>query len=416
MFMLGFRCLLSDKSMIAKTWFLTVCFVLTTLFYQCSPKKETEVKSANENSSREATIHKLSIHYALPNDAKVPADNPQTPEKIELGRLLFYDPVLSGNKDVACATCHHPSNGYAEYRDLSIGVNGRGFGSSREFNKPNDIPFVKRNAQTILNSAFNGMDIYNDYDPENAPMFWDVRSKSLESQSLEPLLAMEEMRGKRFTKEEILAEVTTRLKNIPEYVSLFEEAFINEQEPINTENLAKAMAAFERTLITNNSRFDQYLKGDSEAISLSEKEGFKVFNEAGCGNCHNGAMFSDFKPHVLGVPTNPKLSTFDKGIGEEYGFRTASLRNLRFTAPYMHNGQFNTLKEVLEFYEDIAGGKEKHPEVKKDQYDPLINDLRLSVKDMGPILSFLNSLNDEDFDKKVPHRVPSGLPVGGSLK
>ncbi|MBL0113937.1 MAG: cytochrome-c peroxidase [Saprospiraceae bacterium] len=357
----------------------------------------------------------LSVFIALPQNVKSPSDNAQSPEKVQLGKLLFYDPILSGEKDVACATCHHPSNGYAEYRDLSIGSNGRGLGSKRVFNKPNKIPLVKRNAPTILNVAFNGINTTNQYTPESAPMFWDLRINSLESQALLPILTYEEMRGTHFSEDQILSEIIKRLKNIPKYVSLFKAAYGGSGD-INAENIAKSIAAFERTLITPNTRFDRFLRGDADAISLAEKEGFRLFKKVGCGNCHNGPMFSDYQPHILGVPKNPELLEMDKGIKDTYAFRTASLRNLRFTAPYMHNGSFNSLKEVLEFYEDMADGKSRLEEVTKQQFDPLISELKLSVKEMEPIISFLNSLNDADYDKSIPTSVPSGLNIAGNIK
>src|SRR5262245_16487056 len=124
---------------------------------------------------------------ALPQSVDAPPDNPLTKEKIALGKLLFWDPILSGNKDVACATCHHPSKAYAEDRDLSIGVNGAGFGRNRKFQAPNAIPFVKRNSPTMVNVGFNGINQAGAYSPANAPMFWDMRVKSLERQALEPI-------------------------------------------------------------------------------------------------------------------------------------------------------------------------------------------------------------------------------------
>ena len=352
---------------------------------------------------------------ALPETVKSPKDNPPSEEKVVLGRLLFFDPILSGNKDVACATCHHPSSGYSEFRDLSIGPNARGFGGKRKFNAQNDIPFVKRNSQTVINTAFNGIDTRDRYDPESAPMFWDERSKSLEKQALEPIKAFEEMRGHGFEETEILDEVVQRLRKIPEYQKLFSKAFDGENA-ISVENLSKAIATFERTLVTNNSRFDQYMRGDEDAILLSEKDGFELFKSVGCVNCHNGPMFSDYKIHILGVPDNNKLLEIDKGVKDSFAFRTPSLRNLRFTAPYMHNGSLKNLRQVLEFYEDIAGGKERNPSVSKLQYDPFVRELKLSVKEMSLIISFLNTLNDDSFDKTIPEAVPSGLPVGGNIR
>jgi cytochrome c peroxidase len=355
-----------------------------------------------------------SKYLPLPKKIRAPKDNPTTPEKATLGKLLFYDPILSGNKDVACVTCHHPDFGYAEFKDISIGVNGQGLSSKRAFKTPNDIPFVKRNAHTILNTAFNGIQQNGRYNPETAPMFWDVREKSLEDQALAPIKSLEEMKGRSFSEENILDTIVNRLKRIPQYVMLFKEAF-KTKDPVSSVNIGKAIAAFERTLVTNNSRFDQYMTGDSTAISLAEKEGFKLFKKANCHNCHNGPMFSDFKMHVLGIPDNVKLELSDDGFEQSYGFRTPSLRNLRHTAPYMHNGAFKDLQEVLEFYEDIASGISKNPHVPNDNLDSLIKKINIKVIDMSPIISFFNCLNDENFDKEIPRQVPSNLPVGGHI-
>ena len=391
--------------------YLIPIFSLFLILGNCAP--DAEHRAAKHKKRRQLTA--LSQVSALPKKVKSPADNPLSTKKIELGRLLFFDPILSGDKGVACATCHHPTNGWAEYRDLSIGVNGVGLASKRTFNQPNTIPFVKKNAHTILNTAFNGIDISNNYNPSEAPMFWDIRTKSLELQAIEPIKAMEEMRGLDYTETEILKEVVNRLTAIPEYQSLFAEVF-GQNKPISIDNIGKAIAAFERTLLTNNSRFDQYMRGDETAISLSEKDGFELFKRVGCANCHNGPMFSDYQIHVLGVPENPKLGELDKGFEETFGFRTPSLRNLRFTAPYMHNGTMPNLQRVLEFYEDISFGKPQNPAVSPKQFDPLVKELKLRVREMAPIISFLNTLNDTEFDKTVPVAVPSGLSVGGNIQ
>ncbi|MFH6602182.1 cytochrome-c peroxidase [Maribacter algicola] len=383
-------------------------FLLFGLIFLVCCKAETSQK---KNSSKRVTVDTRIT--ALPRTVKSPENNPATFEKETLGKLLFFDPVLSGNKDVACASCHHPSTGYAEFLDLSIGPNSQGLGSKRGFKVPNDIPFVKRNAQTVVNSAFNGIDASYRYNPEDATMFWDGRAKSLEKQALEPIKAFEEMRGHGFNEDDILEEVVNRLEEIPEYRKLFKEAFGS--GPITIDNMAKAIAAFERTLVTNNSRFDKYMRGDDDAILLSEKEGFELFKKVGCVNCHNGPMFSDYKMHVLGVPENSKLGYVDGGVMDTFAFRTPTLRNLRFTAPYMHNGSFQNLKRVLEFYEDISNGKSRNINIPPANFDPLVRELKLTVKDMSLIISFLNTLNDENFDQEIPGFVPSGLPVGGNI-
>src|SRR5258705_9359472 len=165
---------------------------------------------------------------ALPQTVKAPADNPFSSEKAALGRLLFWDPILSGQKDVACASCHHPRFGYADNRDLSIGVNGVGLGEERRFAPPNAIPFVKRNSQTLLNVGFNGINQAGQYNPAAAPMFWDVRVTSLETQALEPLKAFEEMRGNGYPEDGAVDAVVARLKAVPEYRALFAKAFGDE--------------------------------------------------------------------------------------------------------------------------------------------------------------------------------------------
>ena len=384
-------------------------------FWACKEVSNDRPLRLSKAQRKRNLIDSLAHFSALTVSVRHPEENPPSEAKIRLGKLLFFDPILSGDKDVACASCHHPSLAFAEHRDLSIGVNGQGLGSKRFFQQPNDIPFTKRNSPTIVNTAFNGIDFRNSYDPQHAPMFWDLRAKGLEEQALEPIKSLEEMRGRQYTEAEIMGEVLSRLKALPAYRNYFIEAF-GPDEPISEQNLGKAIASYERTLLGNNSRFDQYMRGDESAISLSEKEGFQVFIQAGCGSCHNGPMFSDYQKHVLGVPLNSKLEWPDRGIDSSFAFRTPSLRNLRYTGPYMHNGSLPSLKRVLEFYEDIAGGKVRNPYVDKEDLDPLIREVDLKVKDMSSIISFLNALNDDSFDKSEPLAVPSGLPVGGNIR
>lgn len=222
------------------------------------------------------------------------------------------------------------------------------------------------------------------------------------------------MRGEYFSEEIILDTIVQRLKQIPEYAVLFQKAFSKSQS-ISEENIAKALASFERTLITPNSRFDNYLNGDKNALSKGELEGFNLFKKAKCNNCHNGPMFSDYKTHVLGMIDNEKLKSVDSGENNSFAFRTPTLRNLRYTAPYMHNGKLKTLLEVLEFYEDITSGNSKNPHVASTQIDSLVKGSPLKVKDMAPIISFFNSLNSDNFDKTIPTEVPSKLDVGGNI-
>ena len=336
----------------------------------------------------EKVFETLDVLSALPVSAIEPQNNPGSPKKIELGRLLFFDPILSGNKDVSCATCHQPEFNYAEFLETSIGVNGVGSGSKRRFLDPNDIPFVKRNSQSILNTAFNGIRNDEDYDPETAPMFWDLRAKSLEQQALEPIKTLEEMRGNSYHESDIINEILDRIRKIPVYATLFSEAFDDEPNAVNEVNLSKAIAAYERTLVATNTRFDQYMRGDSNALSTSEKDGLNAFLVTGCAKCHSGPMFSDYKLHTLGVPDTDNRKETDPGINNDYAFRTPSLRNLRYTSPYMHSGKFKTLDQVLMFYEDIAGGKILNPNVKPKQMDSLATHMDVNFKDISRIVEF----------------------------
>ncbi len=334
---------------------------------------------------------------ALPQFVIAPNDNPTTAEKVELGRKLFWDPVLSGNFDMACVTCHHPNNGYTDNIDLSLGVGGRGLAQ----NRTGGI-LIKRNAPTIINTAFNGIDQAGNYDPSNTVHFWDNRSKSLEDQSLEPIKSMEEMRGDAYTADEAINVVSARLAAIPQYVELFNIAFGDDTQ-INGDKIGKAIAAFERTIIANNSRFDQYARGDETALNAQEIRGLNAFIEAKCTACHNGPMFSDYKLHDLGVPNNDKLPQIDNGVDGK--FRTPTLRNLSSSGPFMHNGVFDNLTSAVNFYDNM--------EVNDDDAAQL--NFEDEADTVAAIVAFIQTLNDEDFDKTIPESVPSGLPVGGNI-
>jgi len=365
--------------------------------------------------------------------AKAPADNPTTPDKVALGRLLFWDPILSGNKDVACASCHHPRFGYSDGLPLSVGVNGTGLGTERRFaDESHAVPFAKRNSQTIVNAAFNGFD-GNSYDPAAAPMFWDLRVRSLESQALEPLKAYEEMRGSAYTADRALDTIVARLREIERYNGLFGQAF-GGMQPVTAANVGKALAAFERTIVAMNSPYDRYTRGDLSAMTESQINGMQQFMDAGCANCHSGPMFSDYKLHVLGVPDNRESAASDAGANQRYAFRTPSLRNLAYTAPYMHSGVFQSLNDVLRFYNTSGrggrggrggqfggrggagrGGGLRNPNVSREDLDPLLLQLRLRGR-RNDLLAFLDALNDDGFDKTIPPSVPSRLAPGGHIQ
>lgn len=360
----------------------------------------------------------------LPAHVDAPADNPTTPEKVALGRLLFWDPILSGSEDIACATCHHPDFGYTDGRDLPIGTGGHGLGPKRIF-AGGDAPLIKRNSQTILNVAFNGIDMNGHVEAANAPMFWDGRARGLEAQALVPIENLEEMRGPRVPEGRGVAEAVRRVSRVKEYRSLFAKAF-GSREAVTAENMARAIAAFERTLVTTDTPFDRYMRGDHTALTEVQRQGMASFESHGCIECHNGPMLSDYKFHVLGVSDNPKLGVWDPGVDHRFAFRTPTLRNLKYTGPYMHSGLLGSVLEVIGFYR-IAGTGNGFVHfdaprifngrlllaspVARDQVDPLVRQL-IVIQRIDDVADFLDSLNGT-FDRTIPARVPSGLTPAG---
>jgi cytochrome c peroxidase len=373
------------------------------------------------------------------NTAIIPRANTATEH---LGRLLFWDPILSGNRDTACATCHHPDFAYADGRDLSRGTGSSGLGPKRVEISKGEIPVVKRNSPTILNVAFNGIDDDDDDDRRGrrrfdgspasvnqvrAPMFWDSRVRSLETQALEPIKALEELRGHAYPEAEAVDTVVARIRKVPEYVALFEDAF-GSGTAVDAPRIADAIAAFERSLVAMNSPFDRFRAGEFDALTAQQRRGLETFDEVGCDRCHEGVMFSDFDHHAEGVREHRLLAQPDAGAGR-FRFRTPSLRNVALTAPYMHNGTLATLQDVLRFYNN---GRSENPNVSNDRdrdrdrgrgdngLARVSGQFRrvdsMSDGEMSDIIAFLNALTDTNFDRTIPARVPSGLPPGGLIR
>lgn len=346
---------------------------------------------------------------ALPLRAVAPVDNPSTAAKVELGRLLFFDPLLSATKTVACATCHHPRHGWADGRATALGVGGRGIGPERLPVNTAGISPLPRNTPGLLNVAFNGLVSGQVYEPENAPMFWDGRASSLEAQVFHPIRSQAEMRGNACSESEALVEMVRRVESVAGYRKRFSKVFGDrERGGVTAENVAAAIAAFERTLVGGDAPFDRFLRGDQSAMTVQQQRGMKTFEKAGCVHCHGGPIFSDFKLHFIDVTGT--------GGDDRQPMRTPTLRNLRHTAPYLHHGRMRSLEEVMIFYEKLMdaaaevldGGAETDP-----PFDPLLKHLHLEAEDFEDVLAFLDALNDEDYDQSVPESVPSGLVVGG---
>ena len=327
-------------------------------------------------------------------------ENPLSAERVELGRLLYFDPLLSGDNTLSCAHCHHPDLGLADGRARSMGRGGRGVGPEREGGE-----VLRRNAPTVWNSLYNHL------------QFWDGRARDLEDQAAKPIRDPAEM-------NQDPVELVTELEAIPEYRELFAEAFgpgAGGGSAIDFERVTFAIAAFERTLVSSRSAFDRYARGDRYALDESERRGLNLFRSlrTRCFECHNLPTFSnpDFK--VIGVPDAEDLSEPDLGRAEIAGgdayrgaFKVPTLRNVALTAPYMHNGRFGTLEEVLAFYKG-GGGRTHRNDL--PNVDDKIREFELSDGETADLVAFLRALTDESAKPEIPGRVPSGLAVVASI-
>jgi cytochrome c peroxidase len=321
------------------------------------------------------------------------ADNPGTPEKVALGRLLYFDPVLSGANDISCASCHHPDLGFTDGRGLAMGKGGHGVGPARAGGVE-----IRRGAPTIWNAAYNHR------------QFWDGRAADLEEQARGPITSPDEMDQK---PEALVAELTA----IPEYVRLFDEAFAGTGgSALTFDNVTRAIAAFERTLVSDRSRFDRYAAGDPAALSPQERRGLTLFRslKTRCFECHGFPTFANTDFKVIGVPDLPGHAP-DRGRAEtgggaayERAFKVPTLRNVARTAPYMHNGTFRTLDEVLDFYAKGGGRGAGLPLANQDDK---VRAFPLTASEKADLIAFLNALTDETRRPEFPDRVPSGLPV-----
>jgi len=251
----------------------------------------------------------------IPSIAPIPADNTQTAVKVELGKMLFFEPRISASGVISCATCHNPALGFADRIPLAVGHLGQ---------------VGERNTPTVLNAAF--LDA----------QFWDGRAATLEEQALGPIEAGVEMAMP-------LDEAVQRLKEFDVYEEMFNTVFGGD-DPINADNVANALASFQRTLITPNSPLDRYLAGDEQALSDQQKRGMRSFVDRGCVACHRGPALSDSMFHRIQVPGSTDLGR-NLVTGEErdrHAFRTPTLRNVAVTYPYFNNGQVASLDEAIQ--------------------------------------------------------------------
>jgi cytochrome c peroxidase len=299
----------------------------------------------------------------------IPPDNPQTPAKIELGKKLFFDTRLSLDRASSCASCHSAEKAFADGLPRAKGFQG---------------VTLPRNSPTVLNAAYN------------TAQFWDGRAATLDEQCKGPLLAPAEM---NMLDEKHLVD---RLNSIPGYRHDFQTIFGGSP---SLDNVARAVAAFERTLVTPGSRFDRYAMGDKAALTDQEKRGLIVFiGKAACSECHNGPNFSDNKYHNLGVvaahgnPQDPGRYAITKNEEDRNAFKTPTLRNVALTAPYMHDGSSATLEEVVELY-DRGGGDAPNK-------SKLIYKLNLTSQEKTDLVAFLKALTGTLPEVKVPAMYP----------
>ncbi len=300
--------------------------------------------------------------YLRPQQVPAPANNLITPERVTLGKALFFDPRLSGSNWIICATCHNPALGWSDGLPTAIG---------------HGMKILGRATPTVLNSAYQ------------RKQMWDGRFRSLEEQALGPIAAEVEM-------SQNLDEVIAELKEITGYHVLFEKAYPG--EGITKDTLAKAIASFERTIVSNDAPFDRWIKGDEKALSASAKNGFSLFEgKANCIACHQGFNFIDDGFHNLGLKGNQ-----DAGRHAQIplpvmmgAFKTPTLRDVALTSPYMHNGMYKTLGEVIAHYN--RGGDAK------DNLDPNLKPLGLTQQEQKDIVEFLKALTGEPMAVSVPH-------------
>lgn len=308
----------------------------------------------------------------------VPPDNLTTPARSELGRQLFYDPVLSASKTMSCATCHHPDQGLA---------NGQATSTPRPGAPARNVP-------TLWNVGYN------------RHLLWDGRETSLESQARQPLTLPNEMAA---DPDQLVAN----LRAIPAYVALFDAAYGGGAESITFDNVTRALAAYQRTLISQDSPFDRYVSGDGRALTAAQQRGLDIFfsERTHCAECHQAPTFASETFRVVGVASDDpgRAGVSDKGL--RGAFKIPTLRNIALTAPYMHNGSIDSLDEVVQFYADGAGRPRGVAGV-----DPLLKGFELSAAEKADLVAFLQALTDESALPDVPERALSGLPVAAQLR
>jgi cytochrome c peroxidase len=297
-----------------------------------------------------------------------PEDNPHLEDKVELGKQLYFDKRLSKDNTISCASCHDPEKGWSNGEPFATGVRGQVGG---------------RSAPSIVNSAYSAL------------QFWDGRASQLEGQALGPISNPIEM-------DMPIEDVVAKLNKIEGYKKQFQAIYKTDVTP---EGIAKSIAAFERTILSGDAPYDRFKAGDTKAMSEQAQRGMKLFfGKANCSACHTGHSFSDFAFHNIGVGMDkekPDLGRFvvTKLEGDKGSFKTPTLREVARSAPYMHDGRFKTLEEVVDYYN--KGG---HP---NPQLDEEIFEIKLTKEEQADLVKFMKEgLSSETYPNVKPPKLP----------
>jgi len=308
-----------------------------------------------------ASLQQLKAQYRRPDSIPFPKDNPYTVEKVTLGNRLYFDPRLSAANLLSCASCHNPAFGWGDGLPKGVG---------------HGMKQLARRSPTIINAAFGQV------------FMWDGRAASLEEQALGPIVADAEMNLP-------IEQLIPKLMNISEYAPLFRAAFPN--QGLTPSNIAKALAAYERTVVSGRAPFDAWIEGDETAILEEAKRGFVLFNtKAGCANCHSGWNFTDDSFHDIGLadPDIGRGKYLPQVIKMAHAFKTPGLREITRRAPYMHDGSLPTLEAVVDHYSD--GG------ISRPSRSEQINALGLTKQEKDDLVAFMKTMTSDSEPAIVP--------------
>ncbi len=306
-------------------------------------------------------------------------DQALDPRQIDLGRFLFFDPVLSRDRDLSCAHCHDPRAGLSDGQRRAVGAGGQGVGRNRSGDNR-----LSHNTPGLWNTGFQER------------WFWDGRATSLVEQASGPLFSSVEMNATPALIEE-------RLNALPLYQRFFQRAFVTRwRGKITVAMVLEALSVFESSLVSFNSRYDHYVLGDASALTEQERAGFGLFRSflTRCSECHTPPLFTNQQRLFIGVPE-------PEGMDPNLTVKVPSLRNLSRSAPYMHAGQFATLEEVVEFYND-GGGRSLGVEP-RGRIHWHVRPIGLSISEQQALVAFLRSLDDSSAKIEIPEHLPSGL-------